>query len=206
MYLQQVQMMSYKYLNTINYFLIFALFMSIMSCEQSAYEKMLHEEYNKEHRVDSLFLGFYLGKTREDFFKHGWEMNKQGLIMQGPENMNVAYYLESEEGDKDIEMLFYPDFDESLKIKSMPMRFRYKGWAPWNRELFSDSLLIAIKDTLMHWYGGNEFVLFERPKDSILFWYKIDGNRQITLAPTDEREVKAVIKDLFHPDNDPFKK
>ena len=199
-------MMKLQYSNTIRPFFALILFGCLMSCEPSGYERTLRTEYKKNTRHDSLFLGFYLGESREEFFGHGWEVNKQGLIRQGPKNQTVSYILRSPDGNRNIEMLFYPEFDDLSRIKTMPVRFYYMGWSPWNRHLFSDSLLIAIKDTLYQWYGGNEFErVSKNEKQPVEIWYKIDGNRQITLAIVDEKEVKAVIKDLYHKDHDPFK-
>lgn len=193
------------FLNTMIRYASIMVFLGLMACESSHYSGLVKTEYNSGEVNDSLFLGFSFGMTQKEFFNAGWEMNKKGLIMQGPQNQNVSYTLKSADGSRDIEMLFYPEFDVHGRVKNMPARFMYKGWAPWNLNLFSDSLLLVVKDTLMDWYGGNNFYLFEKPDENIRFWYKVDGNRQITLATINEREVKAVIKNLLHPDNDPFK-
>ena len=37
-------------------------------------------------------------------------------------------------------MNFYPDFYEN-KICKMRVDFQYDGWAPWNKNLYADSLL-----------------------------------------------------------------
>ncbi len=181
-----------------------AIWLCINACEQSGYSSRLKSEYNSGIRNDSLFLGFYFGKTRKEFFTHGWEVNKKGLIMQGSKNQTVSYVMHSPDGSKDIEMMFFPQFDNQLVIKNMLINFQYKGWAPWNRGHFSDSLLVAVKDTVMKWYGGNAFESTVTD-NNVEVWYKVDGNRQISLAIQDEREVSGIIKDLFHADNDPFK-
>lgn len=206
MFLQQVRMMKLRYLSTTRTFLlvVLTLFSGLMSCESSQYEQLIETEYNSGIRNDSLLLGIYFGDSRKEFFAHGWDLNKQGLVRQGRGNNNVSHLLKSEDDKTDIEMLFYPDFDQELKIKSIPIRFMYTGWAPWNEQLFADSLLYAVKDTLLSWYGGNSFYLLENENPKKNIWYKVDGNRQITLAVVDEKQVKVMIKDMYHPDNDPF--
>lgn len=186
------------------YLAIGSIVLLLFSCDGSGYEATLKAEYDKKVRNDSLFLGFSFGDTRQEFFTHGWEVNKKGLIQQGRKNNTVSHILRSEDGSSDIEMFFFPEFDDETKIKSMPMYMVYTGWAPWNRRLFSDSLLIAAKDTLMNWYPGNGFNSYTDEKNNVEVWYKVDGNRQITMGVVDEKEVKIVIKDMYHPDNDPF--
>lgn len=205
MFLQQVRMMKLRFSSISKVLIVVVLFAGLMSCEQSDYEKVLREEYNTQVRNDSLFLGFYLGSTKEEFFSHGWKINKKGLVKQGRQNMNVSHVIKSADGSSDIEMLFYPDFDEETKIRTMPVRMLYTGWAPWNEHLFADSLAYAVMDSMMVWYGGNSFDVFTDAKTGVDVWFKVDGNRQITLGVVDEKEIKVMIKDMYHPDNDPFK-
>ena len=173
----------------------------IVGCENgSKFEHLVEKELSSGQRNDSLFLNFYFGITREEFFSRGWEQNKQGLIAQGPRNQNIKYIMPNKEkGNSPIQMLFYPVFDDQNKIKTMNLTFNYSGWSPWGRKYFSDSLAIALQDTLERWYGGNEFVLM--PVEEKEVWVKLDGNRLISLTIEDEQYVRGFIKDLTHPEN-----
>lgn len=204
MLLQQVVMRRLKYFNISKLVLIAGVWLGLNACETSGYERQLKAEYDSKMRNDSLILGFYMGTTGEEFYKHGWEINKQGLVRQGRGNQNISHLLLSADRKSDIEILFYPEFDQQSVIKGMQMRFLYTGWAPWNEHLFSDSLLVAVKDSLSRWYQGNPFQKYTDTEKQVDVWYKIDGNRQITLGISNEKEVKAIVKDLYHPDNDPF--
>lgn len=184
-----------------NGFLTGVIFLFLCSCD-SEYEKLLKKELKSGIVYDSIFLGFNFSHSRKEFFNIGWKQNKKGLIRQGPENKNIEHILKTKEkGKSSIQMLFYPGFDKDDKIKKMDIRFRYLGWSPWNRHLFSDSLLVAVKDTLMSWYGGNEFLLMEYETEPTQIWVKVDGNRRISLSIKDEREVSGVIKDLLNDEN-----
>jgi hypothetical protein len=56
----------------------------IFSCERaSEYDRLVKRELNKGVRHDSLFLGYYLGMERQDFFDHSWQLNQQGVVTGG---------------------------------------------------------------------------------------------------------------------------
>ncbi|REE01564.1 hypothetical protein [Marinoscillum furvescens] len=174
----------------------------LASCHTSAYEQTVRAELNSGIRYDSLFLGFRFGETRKTFFDKGWKLNKQGLVMQGPENKNVQYRISAADSTQfPIRFLFYPHFDGNDKIKEMRVAFDYEGWSPWSARFGSDSLLVAVKDTLMNWYGGNPFVLVEPKNEGDKpLWAKVDGNRRVVIYKKNERVVAGKISDLLHDD------
>lgn len=178
------------------------LLMVVVGCDnRTTYEKLVDQELSKGEVNDSLFLEFYFGNTREEFFKTGWEKNKKGLIAQGPRNQNVLYIMPNNQlGESPIHMLFFPEFDHAQKIKLMKLNFNYSGWSPWNKKFSSDSLLIAVQDSLETWYGGNEFVQMQLPSHQKPSWVKLDGNRLINLFKLDDQYIQGYIKDLNHPD------
>ncbi len=181
--------------------MVVCLMVSLESCDnRSEYEKLVDSGLQSGETHDSLFLNFYFGISREEFFSRGWEENKKGLIAQGPRNQNIKYIMPNNEpGNSPIHMLFYPDFDAESKIKGMWLTFNYPGWAPWNRKFFSDSLIVAVQDTLMKWYGGANFHKVTNEEEELLV--KVDGNRLISLYIEDEQNVKGYMKDLTHKDN-----
>lgn len=187
-------------------FVAIVLLSFLAACNGSPYEKLLRKEINSGAKNDSLFLGFELSDTKKEFFEKGWVINQKGIIRQGPKNQTIEYVLQSQKEDgTSIQMLFYPDFDKDLKTKAMDMTFAYNAWSPWNLDLQAEPLQVAVQDTLMSWYGGNPFLLQEFDEPPLKIWYKVDGNRQISMTILDERQVVAVIKDLSHPDNNPYK-
>ena len=174
----------------------------VVGCDdRTPYEKLVDQELKSGVKEDSLFLEFYFGNTREEFFKTGWEKNKKGLIAQGPRNQNVLYIMPNDKmGESPIHMLFFPEFDKAQKIKNMKLTFTYSGWSPWNKKFSSDSLMVALQDTLQRWYGGNEFVQIKLPYDQEESLVKLDGNRLINLSKIDDQYIQGYIKDLNHPD------
>src|SRR5690606_9507700 len=120
---------------TLKYFVL--LLLTFGCTHKSEYRKMVEKEMAKEVRVDSLFMGLEFGMTRKEFFAHCWELNKQGLFRDGPGNATVEY--ETNELKYPAYMHFYPAFHEG-KIYEIPVKFKYKAWAPWNIHLFADSL------------------------------------------------------------------
>ncbi|MEZ4686675.1 MAG: hypothetical protein R3B47_11590 [Bacteroidia bacterium] len=175
-------------------FSAFALF--ICACGgKGEYSRMIEEGLASGQRNDSIFIGMYFGMSRKDFFAHCWELNKDSLIRQGPGNLSVQYDLEGEFSEA-AWMNFYPDFFEE-KIWNMPVQFRYKTWAPWNRRLFNDSLIVRDVIPWAEKKYGKGFRKFEHPEKPPV-WASVDGNRLIYIRKKkdDEQVAEMFITDL----------
>lgn len=161
------------------------------ACQQSSeYEQWVKEALNSGVQNDSLFLGYSFGMTRDDFFDHSWAINKQGLVLNGS-GAEIVEDLQTLKAP--AKRVFYPSFNNE-QIAAMPVTYSYKGWAPWNRHLFSDSLLIDLKKVLEQEYGG-QFVMFPDTAESKSY-IQISGNREIRIFEESESEVIVIFKDL----------
>jgi hypothetical protein len=156
------------------------------------YEKLVARELAKGERVDSLFMGLYLGMTDKDFYAHCWQLNKQGLIRQGTSNTSVLYKMKDLADP--VEMNFYPNFYKK-RIYEMPVKYNYEGWAPWNAHLSADSLQAEILELYKEKYG-DDFMEVRHPERGTAY-IKVDGNRRITIFKADERQVWAIFTDLL---------
>lgn len=157
----------------------------------SSYEKLVERELATGVRNDSLFLGLHFGMGKQDFFDACWAMNKQGLLRQGDGNQSVRHEIDYLPFPASLN--FYPRIEDDIVV-SMPCVFVYDGWAPWNEEMSGDSMALHLQEIFLDWYGGNAFETTVDPKKGRAF-YKVDGNRQITILPQDEL-VRVLIKDL----------
>ncbi len=178
----------------INWLFILVMAVALWNCNNSPtaqYERLVLKELASGERYDSLFLGIHFGMDAETFFKHCWELNHQKLVKEGPGNTTVEYYLPDQENA--IRMLFYPKFYNNL-IYEMPVEFTYDAWAPWNKEFFSDKLILEIIRVFESWYGEG-FVEIKHPERGSV-WVKVDGNRRISVWCHDEQKVKALFTDL----------
>ena len=82
----------------------------------------------------------------------------------------------------------------------MPIYFNYKAWAPWNRELQSDSLILEVKSLMEKWYGpGFKDKKLESGRTG---YYKIDSPSIITLKIRDEQFVDVLIENVKYSEND----
>jgi hypothetical protein len=155
------------------------------------YERRLKRELSSGIRYDSIFMGIYLGMSQKEFYAHCWNLNKQGIIKQGNANNTVEY--EAEELKSPATMNFYPVFTDD-KIVEMPVRFVYNGWAPWNKKLSADSLMLDV----LKWYEteyGNDFITVEHPEHGKAF-VTVHGNRRITIYKNDEMYAWALFRDM----------
>ncbi|MEM8892785.1 MAG: hypothetical protein AAGD28_32690 [Bacteroidota bacterium] len=176
------------------------IFLSLLffsySCEttpEQEYRKREAKELASGVRNDSLFLGLYLGMTMDDFYARCWEMNKMGLIMEGANNTTVNYPIQ--EFKHPASMEFYPSSENGF-VTAMPISFYYDGWAPWNKEMQANKLIVEVIGLMEEWYGPG-FTEIENPTlvGSNAF-LKVDGNRRITVYYVDESKVKVDIVDL----------
>ena len=171
----------------------------VTGCKRSGIEEYNHlksKELSSGKRVDSLFFGIYFGMTSKQFFSHCWEMNKKGIFTDGLNNTAVLYKLNNGELKHSASMNFYPVFKDN-RITEMKANFQYDGWAPWNKQMFSDSLINDVLSLFNKWYAeGNKFIRIDDEKKGTIY-VKVDGNRRITIGRYDDMQVKVNYTDLL---------
>ena len=178
----------------INWILIILISGIIISgCSPRAkYERRLKHELASGVRYDSLFLGLYFGMPEKVFYVHCWNLNHKGLLKQGETNTTAEYQLKDELKYPAL-MDFYPKFNQG-KISEMPVTFKYKGWAPWNKNLSS----VNLQNEVLKWYEkiyGGGFIMVKHHSHGKAY-VKIDGNRRITIFVGDDLHVWAVFTDM----------
>jgi len=176
------------------YFLL-VVFISL-GCTEYDYYKEVQTGVESGIRNDSLFLGYYFGMGRQEFFDYSWELNKQQKVKQGPLNRTIEYEINGL-GDK-VMMNFYPRF-ENETIAHMPVIFSYTAWAPWEKPLWSDKLILKIRDLLEQWYGI-KFNLI-RDINGTPGFVNISGNRRILITIKDDQFVNVLFTDMTVLDN-----
>ena len=160
------------------------------------YDQLVKSELSGGKHVDSIFWGIHFGMTGKEFFAYCWEMNKKGLFTDGESNTAVLYRLDHNELNYPASMNFYPDINNN-KITKMGATFKYDGWAPWNKQMFSDKLLTDVLHLYQKWYpAGNPFFAVNKPGKSTIY-VKVDGNRRIILGVQNDMTVKADYTDLM---------
>lgn len=174
-------------------FILSALF--VVSCEpESEYQQRLETELSKDIRVDSLFLGYYLGMPQEEFYEHSWQLNKQEIVTG---QQTIHYRLESLKSPASME--FYPQFKEG-QIYQMPVEIHYDGWAPWNRDLFADSLMVEVSELYEEKYNADFFQAIH-PESQKKALIDIQGNRRISIFKRDDRILTIEFLDLTAVEN-----
>lgn len=177
---------------------IVILFLSVIfyQCQsKTEYQKLVDSELATGIRNDSLFLGMYFGMSSEEFYKRCWELNKSGLIMEGGNNATVHYKIDGLKEKGAFE--FYPIFKDE-KLQSMTGYVHYFAWAPWNRDLYAESLIEDFKELLETWYGVG-FILVPSPGTGKAYAH-ISGNRRIVLYYTKDERVEVLFTDLTNDD------
>lgn len=172
------------------YSIIILLVFFICSCDQrSEYERLVQKELDSGARHDSLFLGYYLGMERQDFFDHSWDLNQQKKVTG---DAQVHYKIEGLPSE--ATMTFYPDFKND-RIHRIPAEIHFDSWAIWNRELYSDSLIVELIDLYEDDYGPG-FIRTLHPELKKESWIKVDGNRRISVYRQDDMKVRVEFLDL----------
>lgn len=172
----------------------------LSGCWQSDYTKLVKRELKKGVRQDSLVLGIYFGKTRDEFYGKCFDLNRDSLVTEGPNGATVQYlFTDSTVHDQPVPMrlLFIPQFDENDIINEMNFEFSYVAWAPWNDQFHSDKLILKVQQLLMEWYKGNAFVMAEINGQETPV--KVDGNRRMIVYIKDAQNVVVKVQDILHP-------
>ncbi|MBX2926980.1 MAG: hypothetical protein KF852_04025 [Saprospiraceae bacterium] len=162
----------------------------------SAYVLMEKRELARGVRYDSLLFDVYFGMERQEFFDHCRNMNREGIVKEGPGGNTVEYKLDNLPYPAKVN--FYPDFDDDNRIYKMRLYFHYDAWAPWNKPQWSDSLMPEVVTLLQGWYEGVDFIKIE-PEDvenKSPLYAKVDGNRRIVVFKDGDMKVRAIITDL----------
>lgn len=180
-----------------NYLGFLVLFILLVSCETSEYDRTVLEEMDKGIQLDGLKFGLAFGDTHQEFYDKCTELNKQHLITVGDVKHFAVHQLHDPKINRTMKYYFYGKFlkDKDLMV-GLDMQFSYEGWGPWADDLQSDKLILAVMDTLQKWYPGNAFKRLDNPKLKEPLYYKIDGNRQIILHTEGPRDVVGIIEDL----------
>jgi len=172
------------------FLLIFSILFTV-SCDQKVdYEQLVESELKKGVRNDSLFLGYHFGMNRQEFFDYSWKLNQKKVITGG---LRIIYELD--DFKKSATMKFYPEFKDN-QIYKIPVEISYDGWAPWNKDLFSDSLMVEILDRYKDIYGEN-FIKTNHPENGKEAWINVSGNRRISIFKKDDSIVQVEFVDLL---------
>lgn len=183
-------------------FIIAGLFLvagiAITACNKTAtndYSELEKKELASGKHIDSIFFRINFGMPSKSFFTYCWEMSKKGLFTDGENNQFVLVHLHNGELKHNASMNFYPDFYQD-KICRMRVQYQYEAWAPWNKNLFSDSLLADVLQMYEKRFPGNSFIkISEKGKGTV--YTKVDGNRRITAGILNDAVVKVIFTDLI---------
>jgi hypothetical protein len=140
--------------------------------------------------LDSIFFNIYFGMSKEAFYDTCWVLNKKGGFIQGANNLSVQHEITSGLG-MPVYMNFYPNFSEK-GLYQMPVMYNYEAWAPWNKELDSDTLITRIVKMLEEDY--NVSFTKDRTKDGRPAFYNYTGPRKILVTTQDEQFVKVLME------------
>lgn len=176
--------------NIVSVCLVVIIFLGCV--EQSTYRQWVDEELNSGIQKDSLFLGYHFGMTKQEFYDHSWSLNSQRKVRQGSGNQSVVQELGNLKFD--AKRNFYPKFHEN-KIYIMPVTYSYNGWAPWNKEMWSDSLIGDVVDFYEQRYE-TDFRKMKHPDLNKEAFISIQGNRAITIFREDDQHVTTTFTDL----------
>ncbi|MDC1216617.1 hypothetical protein N8131_00680 [Flavobacteriaceae bacterium] len=93
-------------------------------------------------------------------------------------------------------MSIVPNFEEKNNIDGLELRFNFLGWSNWNTDYQSGVLINQVKDSLIFWLPGNDFIDVNLDGIDKKTFVKVDGNRRILLYRLDSKNVIAKINNL----------
>jgi hypothetical protein len=184
--------------NKVFCFSVLGLILCLVSCK-SEYSKAVEEGLASGIKNDSLIFGMRIGQTQEDFYKICWNLNKQKLISEGPGNMTAKYIepvLLGQDSLKRRSMLFYGIFDNNKIMQGMDMTYSYYAWSTWNKKMHVTNLVEDLKSDFEKNYPSNPFIEIDLGMNEYKAYAKVDGDRQITIYPKNEKDVVVKIENL----------
>ena len=172
--------------------LIFTLVsITIISCSNRSNQDQKNPEVETvTQESDSLILDYTFGMTRDEFFDLSWEYNANGILINGSgaEIVEEVDWLISP-----AKRVFYPNF-ENEKIVQLPVTYSYKGWAPWNTHLSSDSLMQHLIPIISEEYDVKLEALSESTEK--LIYVGRTNNTEIEISTKSNFEVNVTFTDL----------
>lgn len=158
------------------------------------YQKLIETELSKNSREDELLYGLRFGMTKEEFYDHCRRMNKNGLFFNSAGNAAVVCRIQ-DEFKSPVKVSFYPEFIDN-KIYKLPAIINYEAFAPWNKNLFADSLVADLLQFFNKKFGQAPLLQMTDPNNKNVF-VRVDANRRITITKKDERETIIEFTDLL---------
>ena len=149
----------------------------------------LFSSYDTE--LDSIFFNMHFGMKRQAWYDTCWKLNKTGEFIQGANNLSVQHDLKTEFGSP-VHMNFYPNFSEKDELYQMPVEYNYQNWAPWNKQFFSDSLIVQLAKKFEKEYNTKFKVT--KTEDGRPAYAAYDGPRKILMTTKDEQYVKVLME------------
>ena len=173
-----------------------ALLILVGACRNGAdtYSGLVEKELASGKTANQLLMDIRFGMTQKEFFNYCWTMHNKGTFDDGANSTAVLYRIPGELKHP-ASMNFYPMFRKDT-IYKMWAQFAYDAWAPWNRNLFSDSLMLDVVRLYNQWYPGNDFLKLTDPHRGTIY-VKVDGNRRIIVGKKDDAHVNVDYTNLL---------
>ena len=164
------------------------------ACKNSEYHNLVDTEMAKGIMHDSIIYGFDFGIHKSQFFEHCTTLNSKKLITQATKSQFVEYHFPNKTNFK---MIFFGIFNKSKTMTGMKFEFSLSDWSPWNEAAKPEQLIFRVKDSLLSWFPGNEFIEVKPKGKQKAYLVKVDGNRRITIPPLSNlKDIKVQIEDL----------
>jgi len=177
------------------FFLVVAFLVNACKHDNNVdYQLLVKRELSKNIRVDELLYGLRFGMTKEEFYDHCRRMNKNGLFFNSAGNTAVVCRIK-DELKSPVKVSFFPEFVDN-KIYKLPAIINYEAFAPWNKTLFADSLILNVLQFFNEKFGNAQVIQLTDGHQRLVF-VRVDANRRLTITKKDEREIKIEFTDLL---------
>jgi len=158
------------------------------------YRDLVSTELNTGVKKNSIFLDLTLGMSEKIFYDYCWKMNNKKLFFNSHDN-NAVIYQVNEGLKSEATFRFTPEFYQAQLYK-ISVDAHYDAFAPWNHNLFADSLQKDLLRLFNNWYGHNQYLMIKNASEEKSL-IRIDGNRQIRIKKMNEKDIRIEYTDLF---------
>jgi hypothetical protein len=180
--------------------LAFAAMVPAMGCRssESRYRAVVQRELASGRKENVLLFDIRFGMSRKEFYNYCWLMHQKDSFEDGGNVTSVMYRMGTQLKHP-ASLKFFPEFRQD-SIYKLWAQVSYDAWAPWNRQLWADSLLPDVVRLYNQWYPGNEFIRMTDEKRGTIY-IKVDGNRRIIIGRKDDSRVNIDYTNLLVENN-----
>jgi hypothetical protein len=179
---------AYKWITQVNFLLLFSI--CLFSCK-SEYQQKYDAALASGIKNDSIFGGYYFGMPDTTFFNFSRAKNLAGVFK---DYRATKILNEIKLDSQNVNMYFYPEFDNQGRINKMPFGFEYADKVEYMSKYDANRLIPFVVDWFKQNYPGDYLSLTDKQGKQV--YVAFHGNRRTRIYKKDLHTVVAEMSQI----------